>query len=108
MPGSITYRLLSKELNVAAVNEAGHGPSMFKALLIITSKAETDTLHPLGHAAIEVKPDSITDEDTQRVPTVSKMVNGEEAGEATTYYATKGHPSLVRSSRMPCSLNCAL
>lgn len=44
---------------MAAVNEAGHGPSMFKALLIITSKAETDTLHPLGHAAIEVKPDSI-------------------------------------------------
>lgn len=61
MPGTIAYGFLSQELNVAAVNEASDGSSILERLLVVAPKAETDTLHPLGHTAVEVKPDGITD-----------------------------------------------
>ena len=75
MPGSIAYRLLSQELNVVAVNEAGDGSSILKRLLIVAPKAETYTLHPLGHTAVEVKPDGITG---GRTVVVSELMSGEE------------------------------
>lgn len=106
--GSVAYRLLSQHLNATAVNKCCDGPSILYWPRRGASKAEGDAFQPLDDRAIEKQPERITTYNT--VCMVRQACNSTvwEREKGMTNKAVKGHPSVVRSSRMPCSRNRAL